>query len=141
MVRAVSAPNSPVVPVIVGDGIGPDIWAATVRVLDAAVARAHGEDRRIRWLEVPAGESALASCGEHLPEATIAAFAEHRVGIKGPLSTPVGGGVRSLNITLRDRLDLCVCMRPIRWFPGVPSPVKHPERTDMVVFRENTEDI
>jgi len=124
-----------------GDGIGPDIWAAAVRVFDAAVERAYGDTRRLVWLEMLAGEKAHRLLGEWLPEATIEAFREYLVGIKGPLTTPVSGGIRSLNVALRRTLDLYVCLRPIRYFPGVPSPIKHPELVDVVVFRENTEDV
>jgi isocitrate dehydrogenase len=134
-------PNDPVIPFIEGDGTGPDIWAASVRVFDAAVEKAYGGRRRLAWMEVLAGEKANDQTGEWLPEATINAFREYLVGIKGPLTTPVGGGIRSLNVALRQRLDLYTCLRPVRWFQGVPSPVKHPERTNMVIFRENTEDI
>ena len=131
-------PDEPLVPYIQGDGTGVDIWPATQRVLDAAVAR-HG--RRIAWVEVLAGQRAFDETGEWLPAETVAAFDEHVVGIKGPLTTPVGGGIRSLNVALRQLLDLYVCLRPVRWFKGVPSPVLHPEKVDMVIFRENTEDV
>jgi isocitrate dehydrogenase len=134
-------PNDPIVPFIEGDGIGPDIWAASVRVFDAAVEKAYGGRRSIAWKEVLAGEKAFQQTGEWLPEATTDAFRTYRVGIKGPLTTPVGGGIRSLNVALRQMLDLYTCLRPVRWFQGVPSPVKLPEKTDMVIFRENTEDI
>ncbi len=134
-------PDSPVIPFIEGDGTGPDIWAAAVRVIDAAVQKAYGGARRIAWKEVLAGEKAHTRTGDWLPEETVSAIAEHLVAIKGPLTTPVGGGIRSLNVTLRQKLDLYVCLRPVRWFEGVPSPVKHPERVDMVIFRENTEDV
>ncbi|MCH7493941.1 NADP-dependent isocitrate dehydrogenase [bacterium] len=134
-------PDKPLVPYIEGDGIGPDIWAATVRVLDGAVAKAYGGQRRIAWVEVLAGEKAFRETGEWLPEATVEAFRGHLVGIKGPLTTPVGGGIRSLNVALRQILDLYVCLRPVRWFAGVPSPVKNPAAVDMVIFRENSEDI
>jgi len=136
-----TVPDQPILPFVEGDGIGPDIWAASVRVFDAAVAKAYGGKRKIEWLEVLAGEKAHAKSGEWLPEATMDAFRKYLVGIKGPLTTPVGGGIRSLNVALRQQLDLYVCLRPVRHFKGVPSPVKHPERTDMVIFRENTEDI
>jgi len=136
-----SVPDHPVIPFIEGDGTGPDIWRAAVRVLDAAVARAYGAGRSIRWLEVLAGQKAFDGTGSWLPEETLEAFRTYRVGIKGPLTTPVGGGIRSLNVALRQILDLYVCLRPVRYFPGVPSPVRHPERVDMVIFRENTEDI
>ncbi|MFN8105436.1 MAG: NADP-dependent isocitrate dehydrogenase [Acidimicrobiia bacterium] len=134
-------PDAPVIPFIEGDGTGPDIWAASVRVFDAAVAKAYGGDRRIVWKEVLAGQKAFDATGDWLPDATVDAFKEHLVGIKGPLTTPVGGGFRSLNVALRQILDLYVCLRPVRWFEGVPSPVKHPELVDMVIFRENTEDV
>ncbi len=134
-------PDTPIIPFIEGDGTGPDIWAAAVRVLDAAVQQAYGGRRRIVWKEVLAGEKAHRQTGDWLPEETVSAIAGHLVAIKGPLTTPVGGGIRSLNVTLRQRLDLYVCLRPVRWFEGVPSPVKHPERVDMVIFRENTEDV
>ncbi len=134
-------PDRPVIPYIEGDGTGPDIWAAASRVLDAAVAKAYGGRRRIEWMEVLAGEKAFRSCGEWLPQATIDACREYLVSIKGPLTTPVGGGIRSLNVALRQLLDLYVCLRPVRWFRGVPSPVRDPAQVDMVIFRENTEDI
>ncbi|MBX7159319.1 MAG: NADP-dependent isocitrate dehydrogenase [Acidimicrobiia bacterium] len=134
-------PDDPVIPFIEGDGTGPDIWAASVRVFDAAVAKAYGGDRRISWKEVLAGQKAFDETGDWLPDATVEAFKEHLVGIKGPLTTPVGGGFRSLNVALRQILDLYVCLRPVRWFTGVPSPVKNPELVDMVIFRENTEDV
>ncbi|MDR1816825.1 MAG: NADP-dependent isocitrate dehydrogenase, partial [Puniceicoccales bacterium] len=136
-----SVPDAPIIPFIRGDGTGPDIWAAAVRVLDAAVANAYAGTRRIEWLEVLAGEAAFNATGEWLPDATVAAFKEHIVGIKGPLTTPVGGGIRSLNVALRQLLDLYVCLRPVQWFAGAPSPVLHPEKVNMVIFRENTEDI
>jgi isocitrate dehydrogenase len=134
-------PDEPIIPFIEGDGTGPDIWAASVRVIDAAVQRAYGDRRRIAWKEVLAGEKAHARTGDWLPEETVKAIEEHLVAIKGPLTTPVGGGIRSLNVTLRQLLDLYVCLRPVRWFEGVPSPVKHPGRVNMVIFRENTEDV
>jgi isocitrate dehydrogenase len=134
-------PDEPIIPFIEGDGTGPDIWAAAVRVFDAAVARAYGGRRRLAWTEVLAGEKAFKETGEWLPTATLDAFREHLVGIKGPLTTPVGGGIRSLNVALRQILDLYACVRPVRWYRGVPSPVCHPERIDMVIFRENTEDV
>ncbi|MBI1374249.1 MAG: NADP-dependent isocitrate dehydrogenase [Phycisphaera sp.] len=134
-------PNDPILPFIEGDGIGPDIWAASVRVFDAAVAKAYGGKKKIAWMEVLAGEKAFNQTGEWLPDATLDAFRKYLVGIKGPLTTPVGGGIRSLNVALRQILDLYVCLRPVRWFTGVPSPVKRPDLTDMVIFRENTEDI
>lgn len=134
-------PNDPVIPYIEGDGTGPDIWAASVRVFDAAVEKAYGGSRKIVWKEVLAGEKAFNQTGSWLPDETLAAFNEYLVGIKGPLTTPVGGGIRSLNVALRQLLDLYVCLRPVRYFQGVPSPVKRPEEVDMVIFRENTEDI
>jgi isocitrate dehydrogenase len=134
-------PDRPVVPFIEGDGTGPDIWRASVRVLDAAVAKAYGGKREIAWMEVYAGEKAFKKLDTWLPDETVDAFREFLVGIKGPLTTPIGGGIRSLNVALRQMLDLYVCLRPVRWFEGVPSPVKHPEKVDMVIFRENTEDI
>ena len=134
-------PLNPIIPFIEGDGTGPDIWRASVRVMDAAVARAYGGKRRIHWMEVYAGEKANKLFNTWLPEETVAACREYLVSIKGPLTTPVGGGIRSLNVALRQMLDLYVCLRPVRWFKGVPSPVKHPEKVDMVIFRENTEDI
>ena len=136
-----SVPNDPIIPFIEGDGIGPDIWAAAVRVLDAAVEKAYGGDRKIEWEEILAGQKAFDETGEWLPEATTDAFREYIVGIKGPLTTPVGGGIRSLNVALRQILDLYVCLRPVRWYTGVPSPVRRPELIDMVIFRENTEDV
>jgi isocitrate dehydrogenase len=134
-------PDRPIIPFIEGDGTGPDIWRASVRVFDAAVARAYGGRRKIAWMEVYAGEKAFKQEGNWLPDETVEAFREFLVGIKGPLTTPIGGGIRSLNVALRQMLDLYVCLRPVRWFVGVPSPVKHPEKVDMVIFRENTEDI
>jgi isocitrate dehydrogenase len=134
-------PNYPIIPFIEGDGTGPDIWRASVRVFDAAVAKAYGGQRKISWQEVLAGQKAFDQTGSWLPDATLGAFRSLLVGIKGPLTTPVGGGIRSLNVALRQMLDLYVCLRPVRWFKGVPSPVKHPEKVDMVIFRENTEDI
>ena len=134
-------PDRPIVPFIEGDGIGPDIWAATRRVVDAAVAKSYGGACAIAWMEVYAGEKADEVAGEWLPGETLAALTEFRVAIKGPLTTPVGGGIRSLNVTLRQVLDLYSCIRPVRWIPGVPSPVKEPQKVDMVVFRENTEDV
>jgi len=136
-----TVPNHPILPFIEGDGTGPDIWRASVRVLDAAVAKAYGDSRKIHWMEVLAGQKAFDQTGSWLPDETLDAFRKHLVGIKGPLTTPVGGGIRSLNVALRQILDLYVCLRPVRWFQGVPSPVKHPESVDMVIFRENTEDI
>lgn len=134
-------PDYPVIPFIEGDGTGPDIWNASVRVLDAAVAKCYKDKRKIQWKEVLAGEKAYNLTGNWLPEETLDAFREYIVGIKGPLTTPVGGGIRSLNVALRQMLDLYVCLRPVRWFQGVPGPVKHPEKVDMHIFRENTEDI
>jgi isocitrate dehydrogenase len=136
-----AVPDRAVIPYIEGDGTGPDIWKASVRVFDGAVAKAYAGKRKIAWLEVLAGEKAFREEGEWLPEATLAAFREYLVGIKGPLTTPVGGGIRSLNVALRQLLDLYVCLRPVRWYPGVPSPVKRPQDVDMVILRENSEDI
>jgi isocitrate dehydrogenase len=134
-------PENPVLPFIRGDGTGPDIWASSVRVFDAAVQKAYGGRRKIAWFEVFAGEDSYKRFNNWLPDDTIEAFKEYLVGIKGPLTTPVGGGIRSLNVALRQMLDLYVCLRPVQWFTGVPSPVKHPEKVNMVIFRENTEDI
>lgn len=134
-------PDNPIIPFIEGDGTGPDIWAAAVRVLDAAVEKAYGGTRKIAWYEVLAGEKAYNLTGEWLPDHTVDVLREYLVSIKGPLTTPVGGGIRSLNVALRQLLDLFVCLRPVRWFKGVPSPVKNPGDVDMVIFRENTEDI
>ncbi|MEO8056012.1 MAG: NADP-dependent isocitrate dehydrogenase, partial [Acidobacteriota bacterium] len=134
-------PDHPVIPFIEGDGTGPDIWRSSVRVLDAAVAKAYGGKKQIKWMEVYAGQKSFDHLQTWLPDETIDAFREFLVGIKGPLTTPIGGGIRSLNVALRQILDLYVCLRPVRWFPGVPSPVKHPEKVNMVIFRENTEDI
>ncbi|HEY2432890.1 MAG TPA: isocitrate dehydrogenase (NADP(+)) [Vicinamibacterales bacterium] len=134
-------PDDPIIPYIEGDGTGPDIWRASVRVLDAAIAKAYGGTRKIAWFEVFAGEKSAKQFNDWLPADTVEAFREYYVGIKGPLTTPVGGGIRSLNVALRQLLDLYVCLRPVRWYRGVPSPVKHPEKIDMVIFRENTEDI
>ncbi len=136
-----NVPNDPIIPFIEGDGIGPDIWAAAVRVLDAAVEKAYDGSRKIEWKEVLAGEKAFEKTGEWLPQATLDSIDEYLVAIKGPLTTPVGGGIRSLNVALRQKLDLYACVRPVRWFEGVPSPVKDPGKVDMVIFRENTEDI
>ncbi|TWT77053.1 Isocitrate dehydrogenase [NADP] [Posidoniimonas polymericola] len=136
-----TVPDTPVVPFIEGDGTGPDIWRTSKRVLDAAVEKAYGGSKQIAWLEVLAGQKAFDQTGEWLPDATLDAFREYLVGIKGPLTTPVGGGIRSLNVALRQILDLYVCLRPVQYFAGVPSPVKQPELTDMVIFRENSEDI
>jgi len=134
-------PDNPVIPFIRGDGTGPDIWAASERVFDAAVQKAYGGKRAVAWMEVFAGQTAKDRFDNWLPDDTVEAFREFLVGIKGPLTTPVGGGIRSLNVALRQMLDLYVCLRPVQYFKGVPSPVKHPERVDMVIFRENTEDI
>lgn len=134
-------PDYPVIPFIIGDGTGPDIWNASVRVFDAAVEKAYNGKRKIMWKEVLAGEKAFSTTGNWLPDETLDAFKEYLVGIKGPLTTPVGGGIRSLNVALRQILDLYVCLRPVRWFQGVPSPVKRPDKVDMHIFRENTEDI
>ncbi len=139
--KGLKVPDNPTIPFIEGDGTGPDIWAASVRVFDASVEKAYGSARRIEWKEVLAGEKAHDETGSWLPDETLDAFRQYLVGIKGPLTTPVGGGIRSLNVALRQILDLYVCLRPVRYFPGVPSPVKHPEKTDMVIFRENSEDI
>ena len=136
-----SVPDHPVIPFIRGDGTGPDIWAAGVRVFDAAVQKASGGKRQVSWFEVFAGETAFKKFNNWLPDDTVQAFKEYLVGIKGPLTTPVGGGIRSLNVALRQMLDLYVCLRPVQYFQGVPSPVKHPEKVAMVIFRENTEDI
>ncbi len=134
-------PSDPIIPFIEGDGIGPDIWAAAVRVFDAALEKAYDGERSIAWTEVLAGEKAYSETGSWLPDETVSAFTEYLVGIKGPLTTPIGGGIRSLNVALRQILDLYACVRPIRWFEGVPSPVKNPGLVDMVIFRENTEDV
>jgi isocitrate dehydrogenase len=136
-----NVPDLPIIPFIRGDGTGPDIWAASVRVLDAAVEKAYGGKRKIAWMEVFAGEASFTQFNNWLPDDTVEAFKEFLVGIKGPLTTPVGGGIRSLNVALRQMLDLYVCLRPVQYFTGVPSPVKRPELVDMVIFRENTEDI
>ena len=134
-------PDNPIIPFIEGDGTGPDIWRASVRVLDAAVEKAYGGKKKIAWMEVYAGEKSFKQSNSWLPDETVDAFRDYLVGIKGPLTTPVGGGIRSLNVALRQLLDLFVCLRPVRWYRGVPSPVKHPEKVDMVIFRENIEDI
>lgn len=139
--KKLNVPNNPVIPFIEGDGIGPDIWNASVRVIDAAVEKAYNGERKIEWKEVLAGEKAFNATGSWLPEDTLNVINEYLVAIKGPLTTPIGGGIRSLNVALRQTLDLFVCQRPVQWFQGVPSPVKHPEKVDMVIFRENTEDI
>lgn len=136
-----NVPNNPIVPYIEGDGIGPDIWAAASRVLDAAVEKAYNGEKKIEWKEVLAGQKAFDQTGEWLPQETLDVINEYLIAIKGPLTTPIGGGIRSLNVALRQVLDLFVCLRPVRYFEGVPSPVKRPEDTDMVIFRENTEDI
>jgi isocitrate dehydrogenase len=137
----IQVPDRPIIPFIEGDGIGPDIWRATVRVVEAAVEKAYGGDRKIAWMEIYAGEKAKEKTGEWLPEETYQALRDFKVGIKGPLTTPVGGGIRSLNVTLRQVLDLYSCIRPVRWIKGVPSPMKEPEKLDVVIFRENTEDV
>ncbi len=134
-------PDNPIIPFIEGDGTGPDIWRSSVRVLDAAVAKAYGGKKKIAWMEVYAGEKSFTQFNNWLPDETVEAFNKYLVGIKGPLTTPVGGGIRSLNVALRQMLDLYVCLRPVRWYKGVPSPVKNPGKVDMVIFRENTEDI
>jgi isocitrate dehydrogenase len=139
--RNLCVPDRPILPYIEGDGTGPDIWRAAVRVFDAAVEKAYGGAKQIVWMEVLAGQKAFDATGSWLPEQTVEAFRTHLVGIKGPLTTPVGGGIRSLNVALRQMLDLYVCLRPVRWFQGVPSPVKNPGKVDMVIFRENTEDV
>nr|WP_263313031.1 NADP-dependent isocitrate dehydrogenase [Mammaliicoccus sp. Marseille-Q6498] len=136
-----NVPNNPIVPFIIGDGIGPDIWNAASRVLDAAVEKAYNGEKKIEWKEVLAGQKAFDETGEWLPQETLDTIREYLIAIKGPLTTPIGGGIRSLNVALRQELDLFTCLRPVRWFKGVPSPVKRPEDTDMVIFRENTEDI
>jgi len=136
-----NVPDKPVIPFIMGDGTGSDIWKASVRVFDAAVQKAYNGKRQIQWMEVLAGESAFRSTGSWLPDATLTAFRQYLVGIKGPLTTPVGGGIRSLNVALRQELDLYACVRPVKYFKGVPSPVKKPEEVDMMIFRENTEDV
>ena len=139
--EGLQVPDEPIIPFIEGDGIGPDIWAAASRVFDAAVEKAYAGRRRAAWTEVLAGQKAFDETGEWLPEATIEAFNTHLVGIKGPLTTPIGGGIRSLNVAIRQIMDLYACVRPVRWYRGVPSPVKNPEKVDMVIFRENTEDV
>jgi isocitrate dehydrogenase len=136
-----SVPANPIIPFIEGDGTGPDIWRAAVRVFDAAVEKVYKGQRKIHWMEILAGEKAFNQTGNWLPDATVAACRDYLVSIKGPLTTPIGGGIRSLNVALRQMLDLYVCLRPVRWFKGVPSPVKHPEKVEMVIFRENCEDI
>ena len=139
--KGLEVPSNPIIPFIKGDGIGPDIWKAAVRVFDSAVEKAYFGERKISWKEVLAGEDAYKATGQWLPDETIDALREHLVSIKGPLTTPIGGGFRSLNVTIRQVLDLYVCLRPVKYYPGIPSPVKHPELIDMVVFRENTEDV
>ena len=134
-------PDQPIIPYIEGDGVGPDIWKASVRVFDAAVKKCYGANRKVDWLEVFAGEKAFQLKKEWVPEETIETIREHRIGIKGPLTTPVGGGIRSINVLLRQKLDLYACIRPVKYLPGTPSPLKRPEKVDMVVFRENTEDV
>src|SRR4029077_387747 len=136
-----SVPDNPIIPFVEGDGTGPDIWRASVRVFDAAVERAYQGQRRVEWMEVFAGEKAFKQYQDWLPQETIDAMAEFRVSIKGPLTTPVGGGIRSLNVTLRQVLDLYACIRPVRYFEGVGAPVKEPEKVNVVIFRENTEDV
>lgn len=138
---SLQVPDQPIIPFIIGDGIGPDIWRASVRVFDCAVEKTYGGRRKIEWKEVLAGEKAFNETGEWLPKETLNVLKEYLVGIKGPLTTPIGGGIRSLNVALRKELDLFVCQRPTKWYEGVPSPVKHPEHVNMVIFRENTEDI
>ncbi|MDW4341138.1 NADP-dependent isocitrate dehydrogenase [Staphylococcus saprophyticus] len=139
--EGLTVPNNPIIPFIIGDGIGPDIWKAASRVIDAAVEQAYNCEKKIEWKEVLAGQKAYDETGEWLPQATLDTIEEYLIAIKGPLTTPIGGGIRSLNVALRQELDLFTCLRPVRWFQGVPSPVKRPEDTDMVIFRENTEDI
>ena len=136
-----NVPNEPIIPFIIGDGIGPDIWKAASRVIDAAVEKAYNGEKRIEWKEVLAGQKAYDETGEWLPQETLDTIKEYLIAIKGPLTTPIGGGIRSLNVALRQELDLFTCLRPVRWFKGVPSPVKRPQDVDMVIFRENTEDI
>jgi isocitrate dehydrogenase len=137
----IKVPNNPIIPFIEGDGIGPEVWAASKMVLDAAIEKVYKGERKIEWKEILAGEKAFNKTGEWLPQESLEACKEYLVSIKGPLTTPIGGGIRSLNVALRQELDLFVCLRPVEWFQGVPSPVKHPEDVDMVIFRENTEDI
>jgi len=139
--HTLEVPDHPIIPYIEGDGIGPDIWAAAVRVFDAAVEKAYGGERSVVWKEIYAGEKAYDQTGSWLPDETLEVFQDYLVGIKGPLTTPVGGGFRSLNVTLRQKLNLYVCLRPVKHYPGIPSPVKNPGLVDMVVFRENTEDV
>src|SRR5678810_82859 len=137
----IKVPFDPIIPFIEGDGTGPDIWAAAVRVFDAAIHKAYKGARQVHWKEVLAGEKAFKLSGDWLPQETLDVIGTHLVAIKGPLTTPVGGGIRSLNVALRQKLDLYACVRPVRWYKGVPSPVKEPQKVDMVIFRENTEDI
>lgn len=139
--EGLTVPNNPIIPYIIGDGIGPDIWSAASRVIDAAVEQAYNGEKKIEWKEVLAGQKAYDETGEWLPQETLDTINEYLIAIKGPLTTPIGGGIRSLNVALRQELDLFTCLRPVRWFQGVPSPVKRPEDTDMVIFRENIEDI
>jgi len=139
--EGLTVPNNPIIPYIIGDGIGPDIWSAASRVIDAAVEQAYNGEKKIEWKKVLAGQKAYDETGEWLPQETLDTINEYLIAIKGPLTTPIGGGIRSLNVALRQELDLFTCLRPVRWFQGVPSPVKRPEDTDMVIFRENTEDI
>jgi isocitrate dehydrogenase len=139
--QQIDVPDDPIIPYIEGDGTGPDIWRATQFVVDGTVAKVYGGKKAIRWYEVYAGDKAKAECGDYLPDETLEAIKEYRVSIKGPLATPVGGGMRSLNVTLRQVLDLYACVRPVRYFTGVPSPVREPEKVDMIIFRENTEDL
>ncbi|MFW2432455.1 NADP-dependent isocitrate dehydrogenase [Staphylococcus cohnii] len=139
--EGLTVPNNPIIPYIIGDGIGPDIWSAASRVIDTAVEQAYNGEKKIEWKEVLAGQKAYDETGEWLPQETLDTINEYLIAIKGPLTTPIGGGIRSLNVALRQELDLFTCLRPVRWFQGVPSPVKRPEDTDMVIFRENTEDI
>ncbi len=138
---SIHVPEVPIIPYIEGDGVGPDIWRASVRVFNAAVEKCYGHKRRVEWIEIFAGEKAFQSKGEWAPEETIETIREYTIGIKGPLTTPVGKGIRSINVLLRQRLDLYACIRPVKYIPGMPSPVKNPEKVDMVVFRENTEDV
>jgi isocitrate dehydrogenase len=138
---ALSVPDNPIIPFVEGDGTGPDIWRASVRVFDAAVERAYSGERKVAWMEVFAGEKSFKQFKDWLPQETIDAMQEYRVSIKGPLTTPVGGGIRSLNVTLRQVLDLYACIRPVRYFEGVGAPVREPEKVDVVIFRENTEDV
>ena len=139
--EGLNVPNEPIIPFIIGDGIGPDIWKAASRVIDAAVEKAYNGEKRIEWKEVLAGQKAFDTTGEWLPQETLDTIKEYLIAVKGPLTTPIGGGIRSLNVALRQELDLFTCLRPVRWFKGVPSPVKRPQDVDMVIFRENTEDI